>query len=114
LSGSCHFFISHKFTSILIFSLDDNRISPLSSSSSQLYVGVLLQTQPFFITGIDDISSAKSNAFGAMGMFIATFGISLFGIMRTSGEKLEKNEAEGYQLGNVNSRSGDYGASRYD
>ena len=69
-------------------------------------MGVLLQTQPFFITGIDDISTAKSNAFGAMGMFIATFGISLFGIMRTSGDKVEQCEAESYQLGNVSSRSG--------
>lgn len=74
----------------------------------------MLQTQPFFITGLEDISSAKSNAFGAMGMFIATFGISLFGIMRTSGDKGEE-EGDGYQLGNVNSsRSGDYGSSRYD
>lgn len=69
-------------------------------------MGVLLQTQPFFITGIDDISTAKSNAFGAMGMFIATFGISLFGIMRTSGDKVEESEADSYQLGNVSSRSG--------
>ena len=69
-------------------------------------MGVLLQTQPFFITGIDDISTAKSNAFGAMGMFIATFGISLFGIMRTSGDKVEESEVDSYQLGNVSSRSG--------
>ena len=69
-------------------------------------MGVLLQTQPFFITGIDDISTAKSNAFGAMGMFIATFGISLFGIMRTSGDKVEQCGDESYQLGNVSSRSG--------
>ena len=75
-------------------------------SSSQLFVGVLLQTQPFFITGIDDISTAKSNAFGAMGMFIATFGISLFGIMRTSGDKVEESEVDSYQLGNVSLRSG--------
>ena len=76
-------------------------------------MGVLLQTQPFFITGIDDISTAKSNAFGAMGMFIATFGISLFGIMRTSGDKVEDAEVESYQLGNVSSRSGGEYA-RYD
>ena len=69
-------------------------------------MGVLLQTQPFFITGIDDISTAKSNAFGAMGMFIATFGISLFGIMRTSADKVEESEVDSYQLGNVSSRSG--------
>ena len=69
-------------------------------------MGVLLQTQPFFITGIDDISTAKSNAFGAMGMFIATFGISLFGIMRTSVDKVEESEVDSYQLGNVSSRSG--------
>mmetsp|Transcript_15706 Transcript_15706/g.22337 ORF Transcript_15706/g.22337 Transcript_15706/m.22337 type:complete len:104 (-) Transcript_15706:172-483(-) len=80
-----------------------------------LFVGVLLQTQPFFITGLDDISTAKSNAFGAMGMFIATFGISLFGIMRTSTDDREEVEDDGYQLGTVSSKSGgDYAASRYD
>ena len=84
-------------------------------SSSQLFVGVLLQTQPFFITGLDDSSAAKSNAFGAMGMFIATFGISLFGIMRTSKDEREEIEDDGYQLGTVSSKSGgDYAASRYD
>lgn len=79
-------------------------------------MGVLLQTQPFFITGIDDTSLAKTNAFGAMGMFIATFGISIIGIMRTSGEKVDdNNEAEDIQLGNVSSRSGgEYASSRYD
>lgn len=85
------------------------------SSLNQLFVGVLLQTQPFFITGLDDISTAKSNAFGAMGMFIATFGISLFGIMRTPSDKIEdRSDIDGYQLGNVSTRSGDYAESRYD
>ena len=74
----------------------------------QLFVGILLSTQPEFITGIEDISEAKSNAFGAMGMFIATFGLSVFGILRTTAnEKEDMNGADEYQLS-------EYGSSRYD
>lgn len=75
---------------------------------TQLFVGILLSTQPEFITGIEDISEAKSNAFGAMGMFIATFGLSVFGILRTTAnEKEDMNGADEYQLS-------EYGSSRYD
>lgn len=75
---------------------------------TQLFVGILLSTQPEFITGIEDISEAKSNAFGAMGMFIATFGLSVFGILRTTAnEKEDINGADEYQLS-------EYGSSRYD
>lgn len=75
---------------------------------TQLFVGILLSTQPEFITGIEDISEAKSNAFGAMGMFIATFGLSVFGILRTTAnEKDDMNGADEYQLS-------EYGSSRYD
>lgn len=77
-------------------------------------MGVLLSTQPEFITGIDDVSEAKSNAFGAMGMFIATFAFSMYGISRTGGDEKEDIDAgmEGYQLSNVN--QSEYGSSRYD
>ena len=79
----------------------------------QLYVGVLLSTQPEFITGIEDVSEAKSNAFGAMGMFIGTFALSILGITRTStNEKEEMDGAEGYQLSGVG--QSEYGSSRYD
>lgn len=75
---------------------------------TKLFVGILLSTQPEFITGIEDISEAKSNAFGAMGMFIATFGLSVFGILRTTAnEKDDMNGADEYQLS-------EYGSSRYD
>lgn len=79
----------------------------------QLFVGVMLQTQPMFITGLDDTDDAKKNAFGAMGMFLATFGLSIFGIMRTKDdrEELESTVDMGYQLsGNV----GEFPSSRYD
>mmetsp|Transcript_31356 Transcript_31356/g.66009 ORF Transcript_31356/g.66009 Transcript_31356/m.66009 type:complete len:102 (-) Transcript_31356:313-618(-) len=78
-----------------------------------LYVGVLLSVQPEFITGIEDVSEARSNAFGAMGMFLATFGLSVLGIFRTpSNEKKDIDTAEGYQLSGVS--QAEYGSSRYD
>jgi len=84
-----------------------------SSSNNQLFVGVLISTQPEFITGLDDSSIAKSNAFGAMGMFIATFALSVFGILRTSpSEKEDIDASEGYQLSAVG--QSEYGSSRYD
>ena len=80
---------------------------------NQLYVGVLLTVQPEFITGIEDVSLAKSNAFGAMGMFIGTFALSVFGILRTSpNEKEDIDASEGYQLSSVG--QSEYGSSRYD
>mmetsp|Transcript_833 Transcript_833/g.1902 ORF Transcript_833/g.1902 Transcript_833/m.1902 type:complete len:102 (+) Transcript_833:174-479(+) len=78
-----------------------------------LFVGVLLSTQPEFITGIEDVSEAKSNAFGAMGMFIATFSLSVLGILRTSpNEKEDIDTDNGYQLSSVG--QSEYGSSRYD
>ncbi|KAL3772029.1 hypothetical protein ACHAWU_008051 [Discostella pseudostelligera] len=78
----------------------------------QLFVGVLLTTQPEYITGIEDVSEARTNAFGAMGMFVATLGLSLLGIMRTSSSAKDEMEvAEGYQLSGMNQS---YGTSRYD
>ena len=74
---------------------------------TQLFVGILLSTQPEFITGIEDISEAKSNAFGAMGMFIATFGLSVFGILRTTANEKEDMSADEYQLSYIGSVSYD-------
>jgi len=82
-------------------------IYPHSSYSEQLYVGVLLTTQPFFILGIEDVSEARSNAFGAMGMFMATFVLSLYGILRSRSAKEDIDNADGYQLS-------EFGSSRYD
>ena len=85
---------------------------PIFRSQLQLFVGILLTTQPEYITGIEDVSEARTNAFGAMGMFVATLGLSLFGILRTStSAKEEMDVAEGYQLSGMNQS---YGTSRYD
>lgn len=79
-----------------------------------LFVGVLLTTQPEFIVGIEDVGEARSNAFGAMGMFIATFALSVFGMLRTSPNEKEDLDAsaEGYQLSGMGQT--EYGSSRYD
>lgn len=74
----------------------------------------MLSTQPEFITGIEDVSEAKSNAFGAMGMFLGTFALSCIGLAR--GNSADEKESDsgmegGYQLGNVNT---EYGSQRYD
>ena len=77
-------------------------LSPHSSNSEQLYVGVLLTTQPFFILGIENVSEARSNAFGAMGLFMATFVLSLFGILRSRSAKEDIDNADGYHLDTIN------------
>ena len=41
--------------------------------SQQSWVGILLMKQPFLIAGIEDVERAKSNAFGAAGIFFFTF-----------------------------------------
>jgi len=80
-------------------------------SVCQLWVGVLIQTQPFFIAGIEDASEARTSAFGAMGMFLFTFVASLFGIWYDSQykpEPIEGDEAE-YHLSSDHVQS--YGTS---
>ena len=65
----------------------------------QFWVGVMLSTQPFFVPGIEDPDQAKANAFGALGMFIFTFGLSAFGIWYDAQNKVETTEIETeYQL----------------
>ena len=67
----------------------------------QLWVGVMIHTQPFFIGGLENVEEARSNAFGAMGMFLVTFVASMIGIWYDSQFKSEvvvdSAEAE-YQL----------------
>jgi len=53
-------------------------------------VGVMIQTQPFFIGGLEDSDEAKANAFGAMAMFIVTFVASLLGMWYDSQNKIEE------------------------
>jgi hypothetical protein len=66
-------------------------------------VGVLIQTQPFFIAGIEDPEEARSSAFGAMGMFLFTFLASMFGIWYDSKSKPESiDEDTDYHLSSDN------------
>eukprot|EP00527_Entomoneis_sp_CCMP2396_P009628 CAMPEP_0198136682 /NCGR_PEP_ID=MMETSP1443-20131203/305_1 /TAXON_ID=186043 /ORGANISM="Entomoneis sp., Strain CCMP2396" /LENGTH=102 /DNA_ID=CAMNT_0043797941 /DNA_START=157 /DNA_END=465 /DNA_ORIENTATION=- len=51
------------------------------------WVGVMLQTQPFFVGGIEDYDQAKSSAFGAAAMFLFCFVASVIGIYQDSGSK---------------------------
>mmetsp|Transcript_17720 Transcript_17720/g.27566 ORF Transcript_17720/g.27566 Transcript_17720/m.27566 type:complete len:120 (-) Transcript_17720:204-563(-) len=77
-----------------------------------LYVGVLLSKQPFLLSGIDNDDDAKSSAFGAMGMFILTFGLSIYGIYHDAQQKREEiDNPENYQLNSGNVPA--YG-SRFD
>lgn len=108
-------FIACSLTILLIIFFIPLPATPSLSlhPTDQLYVGILLSTQPEFITGIEDVSLAKSNAFGAMGMFFAVFALSVVGILRTSpNEKEDLDAAEGYQLSSVG--QSEYGSSRYD
>jgi hypothetical protein len=79
-----------------------HRDSTTFDFAQQLWVGVLISQQPFFIAGIEDVTLAKNNAFGAMGMFGVTFLVSLIGIWYDSNYKkvpvAAEDEAEGYQL----------------
>mmetsp|Transcript_50 Transcript_50/g.101 ORF Transcript_50/g.101 Transcript_50/m.101 type:complete len:103 (+) Transcript_50:67-375(+) len=79
-----------------------------------LWVGVLITTQSFFISGLDDPELAQRSAFGAMALFIVTFFASIFGIYYDSGRKSDSIEEtpEGYQL-NTGVPT-EYGTSRYD
>lgn len=55
----------------------------------QLYVGVLISTQSFFISGIEDKEKAQASAFGATGMFLFTFLASMGGIWYDSQYNVE-------------------------
>ena len=63
----------------------------------------MLQTQPFFIGGIEDVEEARNSAFGAMGMFLVCFLLSVVGIWYDSQYKVDPSAAEpesDYQLSN--------------
>mmetsp|Transcript_21168 Transcript_21168/g.44250 ORF Transcript_21168/g.44250 Transcript_21168/m.44250 type:complete len:105 (-) Transcript_21168:342-656(-) len=51
------------------------------------WVGMMLVKQPFFIGGIEDVDVAKSSAFGASGMFLFTFVVSILVLVRNSGRQ---------------------------
>jgi hypothetical protein len=48
---------------------------------------MMLTHQPLFVSGIEDITVARSSAFGSCYMYCATFGISLVLIYRDSRKK---------------------------
>jgi hypothetical protein len=66
----------------------------LNLRQQQLWVGVMITTQPFFIAGIEDSDKAQKSAFGAMAMFIVTFAASLAGIWYDSSNKPEVTSGE--------------------
>lgn len=49
----------------------------------------MLGSQPFFITGIDDVDAAQKNALGALLTFAATFALSLFFVWKNGGDDIE-------------------------
>ncbi|KAL3780689.1 hypothetical protein ACHAWO_009396 [Cyclotella atomus] len=53
------------------------------------FVYVMLGTQPFFITGIEDVEAAQQNAFGALLTFAGTFIVSLFFVWKSGGDEIE-------------------------
>jgi hypothetical protein len=49
----------------------------------------MIQSQPFFIAGLDDPSENRNSAFGAMFMFMVTFSLSIAGIWYDGQQKAE-------------------------
>ena len=65
----------------------------------QAWVAILLQTQAFYITGLDDEVAAQKNALGAMGLFMVTLAYSLYKVQYPDKEEIAEVEGpEGYQL----------------
>lgn len=58
--------------------------------------------QPFFVGGIDDVETAKSNAFGAAGTFFFTFLISIIYLIADAQFGFGRS---GSVAGSVNSRN---------
>ena len=61
----------------------------------------MIQSQSFFIAGLEDVDQARASAFGAMILFIATFSASIFGICYDSKYKVEpvaKEDETAYYL----------------
>jgi hypothetical protein len=73
----------------LLFSLLSQSYNWSSITLFQLYVGVLITTQPFFLSGLEDVEKAQTSAFGATGMFLFTFLASMGGIWYDSMYKVE-------------------------
>jgi hypothetical protein len=68
-----------------------------------LWVAVILNSQPFFIAGVENPEEARDNAFGAFIMFISTFALSAVGMWYDTNIKQDQMDSEGneetdYQL----------------
>lgn len=89
----------------------------LFHSHTQLWVGVMLTTQPFFIGGIEDVDNAQRSAFGACFMFLFTFVVSAIGMVydSTAGKKATAVDEDGivtdYQLAGSVQEYPNYGTS---
>mmetsp|Transcript_23691 Transcript_23691/g.50701 ORF Transcript_23691/g.50701 Transcript_23691/m.50701 type:complete len:103 (-) Transcript_23691:259-567(-) len=82
------------------------------------FVYAMLTTQPFFITGIEDVEEARSNAFGATIAFATTFAISAIMIVKEGREKEEREydtgaDQEGANRLNIDFKK-DYGSVATD
>eukprot|EP00581_Thalassiosira_minuscula_P009831 CAMPEP_0183704032 /NCGR_PEP_ID=MMETSP0737-20130205/1521_1 /TAXON_ID=385413 /ORGANISM="Thalassiosira miniscula, Strain CCMP1093" /LENGTH=107 /DNA_ID=CAMNT_0025930843 /DNA_START=108 /DNA_END=431 /DNA_ORIENTATION=- len=70
-----------------------------------LFVYTLLSTQPFFITGIDNVEHAKSSALGALIFFVVLFTISLGLILRRRTKERSRgggDDMDGYSYSRLN------------
>lgn len=69
----------------------------------------MLETQPFYLTGIEDSEEAKKNALGAMGLFMVTLAYNMYKIYFPDEEKAEEavDGPEGYRL---NAGATEYGS----
>lgn len=54
----------------------------------------MLVQQPFFIGGIEDVDRAKSSAFGAAGMFVFTFVVSIGVLIRGGSNEMAQRRGE--------------------
>jgi hypothetical protein len=59
----------------------------------------MIQSQSFYISGLEDPEEARKSAFGAMGMFVVTFVASCFGIWYDSQHKPDPADADGNESG---------------
>ena len=70
-----------------------------------LFVYTLLSTQPFFITGIQNLDTAKSSALGALTLFVGLFVCSIFGLWKSARDEMLDNRGRG-SYGRLNNNGG--------
>lgn len=71
-----------------------------------LFVYTLLSTQPFFITGIQNLDTAKSSALGALTLFVVLFVCSIFGLWKSARDEMLDNRGRG-SYGRLNNGGGE-------